>query len=119
MGVYQVLFRVPLTPPSLNDMLRTHWSKRAKEQERWDLHVFAQWFQSGKFVFPRPVRITYTIRWPESRQRDIDNYIGGTKYLTDAIKRTFLTRDDSEWLQEIGIKFDKGPAETLVNIQEV
>lgn len=119
MSVYMVCLKIPRTPPSLNVMLRSHWRKRSVEQSMWDSHVFAEWMKSGKFVFVRPVRIKYTIQLPATQKRDIDNYIGGTKFITDAIKRTFLTRDDSEWLQEISVKFSKGPEQTNVIIEEL
>ena len=119
MGAYMVVLQIPRTPPSLNVMLRAHWRKRSVEQGIWDSFILAEWMRSGKFVFTHPVKVIYTIKRPDDRKRDIDKYIGGTKFITDALKRTFLTRDDSEWLTEISVRFAKGPEQTEVNIAEV
>lgn len=119
MGVYTVILNIPRTPPSLNEILGKHWSKKYRLQKIFDRHVHVEWLRSGKFVFQKPVRVSYTIYLPDTRERDIDNYIGGTKLITDALKRTFITRDDSEWLQEISVRFLKGNEQTVCVIDEV
>lgn len=113
-------FTIPKATPSLNTMLRLHYTKRSEQQKAWDWYVFLAWQNSKKFVFMVPVKVQYTIRFSSTQKRDLDNYIGGTKYVTDSLKRTFLTRDDSEWLQEISVKFELGTEEqTLVHIEEI
>ena len=112
-------FVIPRPVPSLNTMLRTHYRERSQEQSVWDWHVFAAWQNRRKYVFVNPVRIVYTLSFRSNRKRDLDNYIGGTKYVTDAIRRSFLTRDDAEWLREISVRFAQGPDQTKVDIQEM
>lgn len=114
-----VVLKIPRIPPSLNVMLRTHWRLRSVEQSIWDSFIHSEWTRSNKFVFSNPVKVIYTISHLKSRKRDIDNYIGGTKFITDALKRSFLTRDDAEWLTEISVRFAHGPEQTEINIAEV
>lgn len=112
-------FTIPKAPWSLNTLLRKHWHERSKEQEVWDFHIYAQWLARGRFVFTKPVMITYIISFDEQRNRDYDNYLGGTKFITDAIKRTFITRDDSQWLKKIDVEFKEGKPQTEVFIEEI
>jgi hypothetical protein len=112
-------FKLDKTPPSLNVMLRQHWTKLRKEQRVWDLMVVAYWLTCKKVVFKKPVKITYIISFKVNRGRDFDNYIGGTKFITDALKRTFLTDDSHEWLKKIEIGFMVGRESTRVRIEEV
>ena len=114
-----VEFTIDRIPPSLNVVLRTHWIKRRQEQELWNILVIAHRLKLKKVVFRKPVKIIYIVSFKKRRIRDVDNYIGGTKYLTDALKRTFLTRDDSEWLKKIEIGFIIGRQQTKVRIEEV
>ena len=112
-------FTLQAVPPSLNVMLRMHWVKRRKEQEKWDLLVKVEWLNCRKFVFQKPVEILYTITFKDIRTRDLDNYIGGTKYITDALKRTFITQDSVEWLRRISVEFKTGKPKTQVSITEI
>ena len=112
-------FTLQAVPPSLNVMLRMHWVKRRKEQEKWDLLVKVEWLNRRKFVFQKPVEILYTITFKDVRTRDLDNYIGGTKYITDALKRTFITQDSAEWLRRISVEFKTGKPKTQVSITEI
>ena len=112
-------FNVDCVPPSLNKMLRMHWVDRKREQDGWDLRVWCCWQKLGKHVFLKPVKVIYTMKFPERRQRDLDNYIGGTKFITDALKRTFLTRDDAEWIKSIEVRFQTGESATVIQIEEV
>ena len=112
-------FAITRLPPSLNEMLHMHWTKRQRLQKAFDDQVSAEWLQRGRIAFIRPVRLLYVLSFPEKRSRDVDNYIGGTKLITDALKKTFLFRDDSEWITEIKVKFTKGKEGTVVFIEEV
>lgn len=101
-------------------MLRDHWTNRAQEQKKWDLHAWAQWQARRKFLFTNPVKILYTLTFDSSRPRDLDNYIGGTKYITDALKKTFFLRDDAAMLKAIEIQFKNAEKEgTTITITEV
>lgn len=104
-------FKIPRLPPSLNVLLRMHWKKRSELQRIFDIQVRYAWEDSGRCTFLVPVKLIYILCFTSSQRRDIDNYIGGTKLITDALKRTFLFRDDSEWIKGIEVKFVKSDIE--------
>ncbi len=102
---YRVRFKVGRLPPSLNTMLRTHWQARAREQKEWDELIGGYWLSFKRFVFTHPVELSFVLSFARARKRDRDNYIGGTKYIIDALKRTFFFRDDAEWIRKIEVTF--------------
>jgi len=95
-------------PLSLNTLLAMHWRKREDDKRSWNLHVTSAWRRVGSIVFINPIHVTYLLTFDSKRIRDLDNYIGGTKYITDALKRTFITRDDADWLRGVSVKFSIG-----------
>ncbi|MDD4980678.1 MAG: RusA family crossover junction endodeoxyribonuclease [Candidatus Omnitrophica bacterium] len=100
-------------------MLRTHWVGRTKEQKLWDQWAWAQWMARNKFIFLKPIKVLYIITFNSNRTRDLDNYIGGTKFITDALKKTFFFRDDAAHLKAIEVQFVNGEKEgTTVIISE-
>ena len=115
----RVFIQINRLPPSLNELLHKHWTYRHGLQKAFDNQVYAEWLQRKRAVFVNPVMILYVLSFPAKRLRDVDNYIGGTKLITDALKKTFLFRDDSEWITEIRVKFIKGKEGTAVFIDEV
>lgn len=111
-----ITFRVEDIPPSLNTVLRMHWRDRKALQEFWDYLIISYWNNLGKPVFIEPVRLNYILEFEFKRGRDYDNYLGGTKFVTDALKRAFFFRDDSEWLRGINVEFARGKNETIISI---
>jgi len=115
----RVFIELNRLPPSLNVLIRMHWRARGELQKAFDAQVLAAWIKARKFVFTVPVNLIYMLGFTAKHRRDIDNYIGGTKLITDALKRTFLFRDDSEWVKSIQVRFIKsGIEETVVLIEE-
>lgn len=113
-----ISFTIPKPPMSLNTMLRMHYITRMREQQSWDLFVLARWTEFGKLTFNVPVNVIYVISFGTKRNRDLDNYIGGTKFVTDALKRTFIPEDNTEWLKKIQVEFLTGKPETKIIIEE-
>lgn len=113
-------FFIPELPLSMNVILRTHWTKLRKEQLYWDAAVAQKWNVLNRCVFVTPVYVSYKLAFVPSarRQRDYDNYLAGTKYITDSLKRTFLFRDDADWLKRIILEFTEGERGTHVLIVE-
>ncbi|MDI6729838.1 MAG: RusA family crossover junction endodeoxyribonuclease [Thermodesulfovibrionales bacterium] len=87
-------------------------------QQKFDYYIKVEWGRLRQRVFMKPVRLTFIIICPEKRVRDLDNYIGGTKMLIDALKKTFIFRDDAEWVTEIKVQFAKGTEGTEILIEE-
>jgi Holliday junction resolvase RusA-like endonuclease len=112
-------FTLTRLPPSLNVMLNRHWIHRHQLQKAFDDQVGIEWLKKGRLVFMNPVSLVYVLSFPERRVRDIDNYIGGTKLITDSLKKTFLFRDDSEWIKSIEVRFIQGKEGTVVFIKKV
>lgn len=91
----KIKFSVPL-PESLNTYMRTHWAKRAREQESFDNIVkleIRQYFVSRIPQFPEG-KIKYTI--VTNRLRDWDNNIIVAKILNDSIVKSGLIPDDNQ-----------------------
>jgi Holliday junction resolvase RusA-like endonuclease len=114
----EVSFTITRLPPSLNKLLSKHWINRYQLQKAFDDQVWTAWQGLNRYVFMCPVKLVYVLSFPEKRIRDIDNYIGGTKLITDSLKKTFLFRDDSEWIKSIEVRFIKGKEGTAVFIRE-
>lgn len=115
-----ILIQIDRLPPSLNQYIRMHWREREKLHKLFDSLVYYEWLRHKKFVFTHPVRIVYLLSFPDTqkRYRDRDNYVGGTKSLTDALKRTFIFRDDSDWVKDIQVRFTVGKERTVIMIAE-
>lgn len=115
----RIFIQINRLPPSLNVLIRMHWRARGELQKAFDAQVFAAWIKARKIVFTVPVNLVYVLGFTAQHRRDIDNYIGGTKLITDSLKRTFLFRDDSEWVKSIQVRFIKNDIEeTVVMIEE-
>jgi len=115
----QIYFSLRRLPPSLNELLRMHWTSRSKLQKIFDDIIGKEWIAQGKPVFLNPVKLIYVLSFTTPQHRDLDNYIGGTKPITDALKRTFLFRDDAEFITSIEVRFIKGKEGTVIFIEEV
>jgi hypothetical protein len=92
------LLVIPRRGVSANDVLRMHWTERRRAAIVWGWETFTLWFNAGK---PRYERAIVTVRYvfPEHRQRDTDNWTGGsTKWLLDGLKHDAFPDDDSEHL---------------------
>lgn len=113
-----VSIEISKLPNSLNSILSMHWVKRKDLQETWNMLVFKEWIASGKRLFLVPITVHYALYFSISRARDYDNYIGGTKMITDALKRTFFLRDDHSRLKEISVSFHHGEPRTIITITE-
>lgn len=115
----KVTLKFDRLPPSINSMLREHWAFRAEIASIWNQWCMYYWAQAGRMVFLNPVRIHYVLTFRTQRLRDIDNYVGGTKYINDALKRTFILRDDYKKLKGITVEFRTGDKEsTVLTIEE-
>lgn len=121
-GVYSnnrmVSFAVPLVPLSLNELNHMHWAAKLKHRRAVNAAVEKVWEECGRRIFTRPVKLRYVLGFEVARQRDRDNYIGGTKDFTDALRRTFLFRDDSEFVVDIRVAFLRNCSGTVIIIEE-
>jgi Holliday junction resolvase RusA-like endonuclease len=116
----RIFIQLNRLPPSLNDYLTMHWRERHTMKKLFEELVHYEWLRQKKFVFTCPVKLVYLLSFPDKqkRYRDKDNYVGGTKPITDALKNTFIFRDDSEWLIDIQVRFKVGTESTIIMIEE-
>ncbi len=98
---------------------KMHWHQRYEQQQDWNDLVRRQWEAHDRHMFFRPVKVTYFVVSRVEANRDYDNYIGGSKMVTDALRRTFFTRDDAKFLRPPQVKFVVGDFEgTFIVIEE-
>ena len=91
-------------PPSLNKVLRMHWTKRRKLLEAWMWMIRVAW---GHPLTTCQIKRKVTITLHHSRLFDKDNAYGACKVIFDALKSQGLIVDDSpEWL-EASVKQEK------------
>ncbi|MBP9786044.1 MAG: hypothetical protein KBC72_00430 [Acinetobacter sp.] len=88
---------IPLKIPSLNEILRTHWSASRKLKKQW------------RFFFPYWTHETFshvTITCHRPRLLDYDNFVGGCKSLVvDNFKDAGYIKDDS--LKHVSITYEQ------------
>jgi Holliday junction resolvase RusA-like endonuclease len=104
-------------PPSLNVLMREHWSKRSKQLERWRWLVADAW--KNMPVIPGRVKVKIIYYFPDKRKRDYDNYSG--KLILDSLKGKVITEDNSTVIVELAHKFeyDKADPRVVIEIDKV
>ena len=103
--------------PSLNQMLRRHWSVDAKLKKRWRQLVMVA--ACGKMPKAAMTRARITITRLSPRMLDSDNATGGTKHLIDGLRWCGVIADDTPEHVELIVKQEKGKAATRVQIEEL
>jgi hypothetical protein len=81
--------------PSLNVTMRGHWSKQHKLRNRWFWLVKAAIRRAQIWIPPKWPKAKIRIERYGPRILDADNFRGGTKFLTDALKQEGIITDDT------------------------
>lgn len=104
-----IQFTVPLAPPSMNILLRRHWSYRRNQKALWmgmmhaelgrkNLATLRAWRELG-------CRVRVTIDVAHKRKFDPDNLVSCAKIPLDAMKALrMLVDDSSDWLDLIVVE---------------
>jgi len=103
--------------PSLNKMLRRHWSVDRKLKAKWARLVWVALrskYLGPMHPFPR-ARVTITRTSP--RMLDADNATGGCKPIIDCLRQLSLIVDDSPEHIELIVRQEKGKAATRIQIE--
>lgn len=95
-------------PPSLNTYLTMHWRKRQELKTTWEELIRTEWVRMRRPKFTGPVELYYWLEFDTYRHRDFDNYVGGTKPLTDALKGTFIVDDSAKHVRSVTVHFVQG-----------
>jgi hypothetical protein len=91
-------FSIPLTPPSLNEYTRWHWTHRKREKDAFQTLVWGYLNERGNRC-PRgfdEVEIRAVLMFTEERRRDSDNF-GAVlaKWVQDSLVRERVIPDDT------------------------
>lgn len=81
-------------PPTLNELNRMHFMKRAKLKEQWEKLISDSCLIHGIQPVKR-VSITLEFYFPDKRRRDLDNYAFAFKFIGDALVKRGILPDDS------------------------
>ena len=112
---------IPEATPSLNQMLRQHWSKDRKLKDHWRQSVWiALYEQHGRPLWSEPMpKARLTITRHSSRMLDPDNATGGVKHVIDALLACNLIAGDSPEHIELIVQQEKGAARTVIELEAV
>lgn len=110
--------------PSLNQLVRMHWSKRRKlrPQYAWAIRVAmleAGWAEEGDLYPELAPKMRVQIVSHRSAELDRDNLVGGAKPLVDALKDVHVIRDDSPaWAEVEYIQVVDKANKTVIDLEE-
>lgn len=109
--------QVPEIAPSLNRLVRMHWSARRRLLKKWEWIVFAEVYRVGG-----PLAIKYHGKMRVSIIRrshhvlDHDNLHGAAKLVLDALKAARVIEDDSPDHIELHCEQERGPSQTTIHV---
>jgi hypothetical protein len=86
--------RIPEVTPSSNAFLWKHWSVKRKIRKDWSLYVLEA-KHNARALVKATSRAHLTIHRYAARRLDIDNLVGGCKFLIDALVEQGLLLGDS------------------------
>ena len=91
---------IPWVPPTLNKMLRSHWSKRKKDLQTVSIYLAGAGISRPRERESRKIRVAVQIYRKNPTDRDGNQ--GSCKVIFDSIVRLGLARDDSEkWMEQV------------------
>ena len=106
---------IPETVPSLNIIMRLHWTSRRKLSQRWQWNILA----ARPAVFKNYPLSRVHITRRSKKLLDADNLYGSAKIVVDALKTARLIVDDSPRHMELVCSQEKGKPCTEITIQAI
>lgn len=117
MGGPLIELHIPEPTPSVNKFHGYHWSKKAKERKRWSWLVRAARMHVRVPMLP-PEHCKLVIDRYGARLLDRDNFIAGTKFLTDSlVAEGFMVDDSPAHLTAEYHQFIGKPYRTIIKIE--
>ena len=116
----RVEFEIPWVPPTLNQLLRLHWSKRRKMAWTAGAYLIAAGLSRRQPGTRSRVRVT--IQMYRKNPTDRDGAQGSCKVFFDIIRRAGWAVDDSEkWMEQdvLPVIVDRRRPRTKVIIEEI
>lgn len=109
---------IPATAPSLNALIRMHWTKRAKLVEQWKRFIWAARCEKLGGQAPKPLRrARVSIERRSPWLCDPDNAISSAKMVLDGLRSDNLIVDDSPEHIELTVTQCKGKQQTVIRIE--
>lgn len=111
---------IPWIPPTLNKMLRSHWSKRSKVTEKAGMYLLLAGLRRQDAPAVRRLRVT--IQMYRKNPTDRDGAQGACKPIFDAIRRFGYVKDDSERYMEqnvLPVLIDRKYPRTRIKIEKI
>ncbi|MEK6884112.1 MAG: hypothetical protein AABY22_31070, partial [Nanoarchaeota archaeon] len=108
--------------PTLNRLLRIHWTKFQKEQEIFNTFVNKYYVENynGENFRGRKVKIIHTLYFKDRKKRDLSNY--GQKMMDDSLVREGIIDDDNSSIiieESVKIRYDSNYPRTETLIQKI
>lgn len=108
---------IPDVPPSLNMLMRMHWSKRKKLIDLWHRWIWVACSQAGvRTRDPLPFA-KVTVECRRKRALDPDNLYASAKPVLDGLRAHGLILDDSPSHITLTVTQSKGEPQTRVHIE--
>jgi len=111
---------IPWVPPTLNKMLRSHWSQRKKDLQTVSIYLAGAGMLRPQERESRKIRVT--VQMYRHNPTDRDGAQGACKPIFDAITRLGIARDDSEKFMEqvvLPVIVDRKNPRTEISIEIV
>ena len=104
--------------PSMNRLMRMHWSSRNRLVEKWRWLIFAEVYRLGGPIAARPTgKFSVTItRCYRRVPLDPDNLHGAAKVVLDALRHCNLIWDDSPAHLELRCEQIQGAPRTVIEV---
>ena len=108
--------------PTLNILLRIHWTKFQKEQEMFNVLVHKYYIENynGDNFRGGKVKIIHTLYFKDRKKRDLSNY--GQKMIDDSLVREGIIDDDNSNViieETVRIRYDKKLPRTETEITKI
>lgn len=109
---------IPTVPLTLNRLLRTHWSERRNQGNRWMRLLLEANCPLVPFQCRREQKARVTVRVYRKKLQDEDNFRGSLKPIFDAMKKLGLIVDDSrQWLEQDCMELKAGKTDERTEIE--
>jgi len=111
---------IPGTPPSLNRLSHSHWTKFARFKKDWQGFIFIALLDAKVPKHLGSVKASAVLRFNQNRRRDEGNYRATLeKALGDALQLGWIPDDTPDHFQFTDLTFDeeKGKPLTIIRLQ--
>lgn len=109
-------FTIPEVAPSLNKVLRTHWSDVRRLKAYWARLIWLERLERRADMHPPFVKAKVSIVRQSLKQLDTDNLYGSAKVILDALVSNGVIEDDSPDHIELTVTQQHGKPTTVISV---